>query len=439
MKFRFLILLLTAYCLLPTAMGQAARYIRRGNGAPLGACWVGHTAADVYLDSATGDLHACKSADGNPSAVGTWVNLAGGGGTWGTIAGTLASQTDLQNALNLKANLISPSFTTPILGVAIATSINGNFFTVGSYTLTGGAGKTFTFNNTLTLSGTDAATLNIGPGGTLGTAAYTAASAYEVPLTVSTGLTRSINTITVDQAFSSTWTGQHVHSLSNAAAWAIGPNGNTNPVLRIITNTASQADGVSINGLAAGSGVIFTSLSSGSDSGFTFTPKGTGNFSLSTGQFRGPDGSAGAPTYSFTNATNMGMTNTGGGILGFHVGGVRVMDLRAAAMFLVPASYGLKLNSNTSYIDFGVSSDVTLSRNAAGVLQIGTTGTNAAGTALATKYCYSATVCDWAGTGSPETVVTAGIGSTYRRTDGGAATSFYVKESGTGNTGWIAK
>jgi hypothetical protein len=52
---------------------------------------------------------------------------------------------------------------------------------------------------------------------------------------------------------------------------------------------------------------------------------------------------------------------------------------------------------------------------------------------------YSATVFDAAGTGTPEGAVTAGIGSTFRRTDGGAATSFYVKESGTGNTGWIAK
>jgi hypothetical protein len=43
------------------------------------------------------------------------------------------------------------------------------------------------------------------------------------------------------------------------------------------------------------------------------------------------------------------------------------------------------------------------------------------------------------GTGTPEGVVTAPIGSTYQRTDGGALTSFYVKESGTGNTGWVGK
>lgn len=43
------------------------------------------------------------------------------------------------------------------------------------------------------------------------------------------------------------------------------------------------------------------------------------------------------------------------------------------------------------------------------------------------------------GAGSPEGVVTALIGSQYIRRDGGAGTSFYVKESGTGNTGWMAK
>lgn len=43
------------------------------------------------------------------------------------------------------------------------------------------------------------------------------------------------------------------------------------------------------------------------------------------------------------------------------------------------------------------------------------------------------------GTGTPEGAVTANVGSTFHRINGGAATSFYVKESGTGNTGWVAK
>lgn len=47
---------------------------------------------------------------------------------------------------------------------------------------------------------------------------------------------------------------------------------------------------------------------------------------------------------------------------------------------------------------------------------------------------------DWQiGTGSPEGVVTAGVGSLFTRTDGGVSTTLYVKESGVGNTGWVAK
>lgn len=43
------------------------------------------------------------------------------------------------------------------------------------------------------------------------------------------------------------------------------------------------------------------------------------------------------------------------------------------------------------------------------------------------------------GTGSPEGVLASPVGSVYLRVDGGSSTSFYVKESGTGNTGWAAK
>lgn len=43
------------------------------------------------------------------------------------------------------------------------------------------------------------------------------------------------------------------------------------------------------------------------------------------------------------------------------------------------------------------------------------------------------------GPGSPEGVVTANPGSLYTNIGGGAGTTLYVKETGTGNTGWIAK
>ena len=42
------------------------------------------------------------------------------------------------------------------------------------------------------------------------------------------------------------------------------------------------------------------------------------------------------------------------------------------------------------------------------------------------------------GTGTPEGAVSASVGSVFFRTDGASGTTLYVKESGTGNTGWRA-
>jgi hypothetical protein len=60
------------------------------------------------------------------------------------------------------------------------------------------------------------------------------------------------------------------------------------------------------------------------------------------------------------------------------------------------------------------------------------------GTIGATSVTYAASVTETAGTGSPEGVVTANIGSVYHRTNGSTGTTLYIKESGTGNTGWVA-
>ena len=43
------------------------------------------------------------------------------------------------------------------------------------------------------------------------------------------------------------------------------------------------------------------------------------------------------------------------------------------------------------------------------------------------------------GSGTPENIVTAKVGSIYLRTDGGSGSSFYVKESGSGANGWVGK
>lgn len=60
-------------------------------------------------------------------------------------------------------------------------------------------------------------------------------------------------------------------------------------------------------------------------------------------------------------------------------------------------------------------------------------------TSGANGYVNYGNVVWYAGLGTPEGSVTAPVGSLYSRTDGGAGTSLYVKESGSGNTGWVGK
>lgn len=72
--------------------------------------------------------------------------------------------------------------------------------------------------------------------------------------------------------------------------------------------------------------------------------------------------------------------------------------------------------------------------------QIKPTAGGGGGTARPTSYHTTDTgVRFMSGAGTPEGVVSAPVGSLYTRTDGGASTTLYVKESGTGNTGWVAK
>ncbi|AMO43632.1 hypothetical protein C171_00080 [Pseudomonas phage YMC11/06/C171_PPU_BP] len=68
------------------------------------------------------------------------------------------------------------------------------------------------------------------------------------------------------------------------------------------------------------------------------------------------------------------------------------------------------------------------------------TVTNRMGDVFSLRFRPGAGAVIWtSGTGTPEGAVTAPVGSLYTRTDGGVGTTLYVKETGTGNTGWVAK
>lgn len=94
--------------------------------------------------------------------------------------------------------------------------------------------------------------------------------------------------------------------------------------------------------------------------------------------------------------------------------------------------------------DFGIGMALTSTVPSARLHVSDTTPTvakfeNTGTTNVAANFTHSTDNCSvFAGTGDPESSITANVGSLFLRTDGAANTALYVKETGTGNTGWSA-
>jgi hypothetical protein len=89
----------------------------------------GATGAGVAPGGSAGQVLAkIDSADYNTE----WIDVTSGGGTWGSITGTLSNQTDLQTALNNKLSLTGGSMTGDI---AFLVDGNGDDTAVGSFGL----------------------------------------------------------------------------------------------------------------------------------------------------------------------------------------------------------------------------------------------------------------------------------------------------------------
>lgn len=79
---------------------------------------------------------------------------------------------------------------------------------------------------------------------------------------------------------STTNSGTYTQTSASAAAFASGPNGNTNPVFRLVNNVSSAATGLSVTGRAAAAGADLTVLSSGTNEGLRLEAKGSGTILL---------------------------------------------------------------------------------------------------------------------------------------------------------------
>jgi hypothetical protein len=139
-----------------------------------------------------------------------------------------------------------------------------------------------------------------------------------------------------------------IHTSNSATAFESGPNGSTNPVFRLVNNTASQATGLSITGGTATT--VLGAISSGSDANIQLTPKGNGFVQVNRG------GSAGSPTFYPANVGS-GFFSPGGSTIGFSFGGTESWRWQDADTMLVL--------SNSGKISYGSSLDITLARAAA--------------------------------------------------------------------------
>lgn len=169
----------------------------------------GVTPLNFTIDPVTGRLRTDVSGGGSGTVTSVSVVTANG------FAGTVATDTTTP-AITLRTTLTTPviagngtaliaatttgsgstvvlqgtpTLTTPVLGVATATSINGLTITASTGVLTITNAKTLSVSNTLTFTGTDGSSVAFGTGGTV---LYTASV---IPLTIgTTTITSGTNT-----------------------------------------------------------------------------------------------------------------------------------------------------------------------------------------------------------------------------------------------------
>ncbi len=207
----------------------------------------------------------------------------------------------------------SPTLVTPTLGAALATSINGLTLTSSTGTLTIANSKVATVNNTLTFSGTDGSTLNVGGGGTLGSNAYTSTAYAPLASPTFTG-TVTIPTPFTLGATSVTSTGTQLNYL-NAAT---GTTGTTSTNLVFSTSPTLTTPNI---GAATGTSVALTNTSGAQatlkydSSNYTaLTAASNGDLTLATtsGSSGGQINLTSAITGDFTLLSNSGTLVLGG-------------------------------------------------------------------------------------------------------------------------------
>jgi len=379
------------------------------------------------------------SAPGPQGAAG-----AAGASEWGDITGTLSDQTDLASEL---ANKVTDGGTVGSLsfqpsGLLLADASNDHYLTVGflestqngtlNIFLNDGASRTLTLNGDATINGTNTGNVSLA-----GTPDYITISGQ----TITRGL--------IDQATDVTGTlpvangGTGITSFGTGIATALGVN--------VGTAGAPVINGGALGTPSSGTVTNLTGTASININGTVgATTRSTGAFTsvAINGATLGGVSPNFATTASTSNYLSVKTTGTGGTL----AAGINCENSTGAgSLFKAAVGYtGYKTiaASDLGFYNGGTAGNISIINDfstgninftAGGAVAAQVTIASTGNVTIAADLIVGTAARITAGTGSPEGVKTAAIGSLYLRTDGGAGTTLYVKESGTGSTGWVAK
>lgn len=333
-----------------------------------------------------------------------------------TKQGTLTNSAGLRTALNdengtgvaLFDAATTPSFTT---GLQIGGAATSRKMLVGNGTNFVPSTETWavpgTSGNILTSDGTNwTSAAPAGTGLTVGTTAITSGVGTRLVYETSGNKFGEITGVTSDGTSLTALpvAGVITQTSNSATAFESGPNGGTNPVLRLVNSTTSQVNGLSITGSATGNSPTISAIGGDTNIGITLTPKAAASVIV-------PKGTATNPGIVFVAATNSGLMYDPSTFVGLAQSGV----FRAGAgssSWSVAGTFGF-INGT----DWNSGPDTNISRNAAGIVQVGTTAANASGTLLAanlnagTSLQFGGTVSYSAGTPSIAGNATLNTGS----------------------------